>query len=236
MQAQITTSRVNVLITGARCAELNNVFLVIDDEDLEERWIALEPAGRCRWTADLGESGSLSTALSHFSLRVDFGRTDCRQAAPNEEKLVAELEFACCAQGPPRNIRVRTEPPMPVSYLRDVRPLAGTPVRSIRCIEGGAFAEGTGAIRHAQFSGEDVYLQLGTARPKRTTPGLLLDDIVTDDGALVLTRDGVAYRLAVQRAKGKARTTPTLSPNALAIDIKKLGELKLQRAEIEVLK
>ena len=235
-QARLTTSRVNVLITGARCGELQKVFLVIDDEDLEDRWIQMDNTGGCHWTADLGENGSISTTLSHFSLRVDFARTDCRQAAANEEKLAAELEFSCCIQGPLRNVSVKTDPPMPVSYVRNVPKDRAPRIRAVPCFEGGTFAAGTGSIRHAQFSGEDVYLQLGTSEPKRRMPGLLLDDIVVDDGTLVMTRDGVAYRLIVQRAKGKSRSAPTLSSNAIAVDVKKLGELKFKRAEIEVIK
>lgn len=231
-QAQLTTSRVNVLITGARCAELQNVFLVIDGEDLEDQWIRLEKAATCRWTADLGEDGSLSTALSRFSLRVDFARTDCRQAAANEEKLAAELEFACCSDEPLRNVRVKTQPPMPVSYVRNVPKDRRARVRGVDCVETGAFPAGTGTIRHTQFSGEDVYLELG----KQRMLGLLLDDVVANDGALALTRDGVAYRLIAQRAQGKTRSAPTLSSNAISLDIKKLGELKLERAEIEVIK
>ncbi|HEV7923319.1 MAG TPA: hypothetical protein VGR02_21255, partial [Thermoanaerobaculia bacterium] len=77
---------------------------------------------------------------------------------------------------------------------------------------------------------------LGPADRKGQTLGLLLDDIVVDDGTLVLNRDGVVYRLIVQRAKGKGRSAPTLSSNAISLDIKKLGELKLERAEIEVIK
>lgn len=235
-QAQLTTSRVNVLITGARCAELQNVFLVIDGEDLEDQWVRLEKAATCRWTADLGEDGTLSTALSRFSLRVDFARTDCRQAAANEEKLAAELEFACCRDEPLRNVRVTTQPPMPVSYVRNVPKDRRARVRGVDCVESGAFLAGTGTIRHTQFSGEDVYLQLGTPVAKPRMLGLLLDDVVANGGALSLTRDGVAYRLIAQRAQGKARSAPTLSSNAIALDIKKLGELKLERAEIEVIK
>lgn len=237
MQAQVTTSRVNVLVTGKRCGDLKKVFLVINGEDLEDRWIRLEPAGTCRWTADLGEEGAISTKLSYFSLRFDdFARTDCHRAAGNVEKVIAELEFACCADSPLRNLRIKTAAPIPVSYLRDVRPSPTARVGGIRCTEYGSFSEGAGAIAHTQFSGEDVYLQLGAVEPQLKVPGLLLDDIVVDDGVRVLTRDGVVYRLAVQRAKGKSRTPPTLSSNAISVDVKKLGALKLERAEIEVLK
>lgn len=234
-QAQITTSRVNVLVTGKRCSELKEVYLVINGDDLEDRWVKLDPAGTCRWTADLGD-GSISTSVAGFSLRGDFARSDCQRAAANEEELSANLEFACCIQGPLRNVSVKIQPPMPVSYVRDVRPFAGARIRGIKCLESATFSEGQGAISHAQFSGEDVYLHLGPFDRKRPTIGLLLDDIVVDDGALVLTRDGVVYRLIVQRAKGKERSAPTLSSNAISLDIKKLGELKLERAEIEVIK
>ncbi|HEX2121739.1 MAG TPA: hypothetical protein VHL59_08865, partial [Thermoanaerobaculia bacterium] len=227
-QAQITTSRVNVLVTGKRCAELKEVYLVINGEDLEDQWVRLEPAGTCRWTADLG-AGSISTSIAQFSIRGDLARSDCQKAAANEEALTANLEFACCVQGPLRNVRVKIVPPMPVSYVRAVRPFAGARVRGIPCLERATFSEGEGSIGHTQFTGEDVYLHLGPADRKRQMFGLLLDDIVDDDGPLVLTRDGVVYRMVVQRAKGKARSAPTLSSNAISLDIKKLGELKLER-------
>jgi hypothetical protein len=237
-QAQLTTSRVNVYITGARCVELRNVFLVIDDDDLESRWILLKALGDCHWTADLGESGSVSTALSHFSLRAGIARTDCHEAAPNEEKLAAELEFTCCRQGPLRDVHVTTEPPMPVSYLRKVLrdPTAPRRIRPIDCVEVGTFLTGTGAIRQGQFSGEAIYLQLGELKPKRRMLGLPLNDIVVDDGVLVLTRDGLTYRLIVLRARGKVRSAPTFSSNAISIDIKRLDELKFEHADFEVIK
>lgn len=235
VQAQITTSRVKVLVTGKRCSEMKEVYLVINRDDLEDRWVRLEPAGTCRWTADLGD-GSISTSIAEFSLRGDFARSDCQKAAANEEDLSAELEFACCVQGPLRNMSVKIQPPMPVTYIRDVKPFPGARVRGIPCRESATFSEGQGSIGQAQFSGEDVYLHLGPFDGKRQTLGLLLDDVVDDDGTLVLTRDGVVYRMAVQRAKGKARSAPTLSSNAITLDSKKLGELKLERAEIEVIK
>jgi hypothetical protein len=235
-QAQITTSRVNVLVTGKRCSELTEVYLVINGDDLEDRWVKLEHAGTCRWTADLG-SGTISTSIAQFSLRGDFARSDCRRAAANEEELIANLEFACCVQGPLRNMSVKIEPPMPVTYVRAVRPFAGARIPGIKdCTEFAMFAEGQGTIGAAQFTGEDVYLHLGPYDRKRPTIGLLLDDVVSDEGPLVLTLDGMVYRLIVQRAKGKSRSAPTLSSNAISVDTKKLGELKLQRAKIEVIK
>jgi len=237
-QAQLTTPHVNVLITGADCGKLHSVFLVIDDDDSKDEWIPLDNAGNCRWTANLGER-TLSTRLSHFSLRIDSGRTDCHRAAVDEEQHAARLQFACCSEsrkGPLRDVRVTTKPPMPVSYVRDVPKDPDTRTDGIKCIEMAAFRAGTGEIRHTQFSAEDVYLQLGVLKPQRQPFGLLLDDVVAHAGTLVLTRDGVTYRLIVQRARGKGGSSPTFSSNAISIDVKKLGELKLERAEFEVIK
>jgi len=235
VQAQITTSHVKVLVTGKRCGELKEVYLVINEDDLEDRWIKLEPAGTCRWTTDLGD-GSISTSVARFSLRADFARTDCQKAAADEASLSANLEFACCAQGPLRNVSVKVQPPMPISYVRDVRPFAGERIPGIKCLERATFSEGQGSIGGVQFSGESVSLHFGPFDRRRPTLGLLLDDIVSADRTMVLTRDDVVYRLMVQRAKGKERSAPTLSSNAISLDIKKLGELKLERAEIGVMK
>jgi len=235
VQAQITTSNVKVLVTGKRCSELKDLYLVINGDDLEDRWVRLEPAGACRWKADL--AGGISTSVARFSIRGDLARSDCQKAIANEEELSANLEFACCIQGGLLNMRVKVDPPMPVTYLRAVRPFTGSRIPGIKnCVERATFTEGQGSIGQAQFTGEDVYLHLGPYDRKRPTLGLLLDDVVVDDGTLQLTRDGVVYRLMVQRAKGKSRSAPTLSSNAISLDIKKLGELKLERAEIEVIK
>ena len=123
-QAQITTSRVNVLVTGKRCSELKELYLVINGDDLEDRWVPLDRApGTCNWTKDLGD-GSISTSIARFSLRGDIARSDCQKAAANEEAVTANIEFACCVQGPLRNVSVKVEPPMPVTYTRDVKLIA----------------------------------------------------------------------------------------------------------------
>lgn len=81
----------------------------------------------------LGKGRSFSTTLSRFSLRVDFGRTDCRQATANETELVGELEFDCCDKGPLHEIEVKMKPEkMPVSYQRPADPAARTWMRRNR--------------------------------------------------------------------------------------------------------
>ncbi len=236
-QAGITTSNVNVLVTGKRCGELKDVYLVINGNDLEDRWVKLEPAGTCRWTADLG--GTISTSSAKFSLRAGVARTDCQKAAANEEKLTANLVFACCDQSPLHDMAVKIEPPMPVTYVRNVRPHAASQVPGVPCTEMARFPDGQGAISSAQLSGEDVYLHFWPVSPKRPTPGLLVDDIVGNaagKGPRILNRADVAQRFMVQRAQGKAASAPTLSSNAYSLDLKKLAELKFERARIEVTK
>jgi hypothetical protein len=44
VHAEITTSHVKVLVTGKRYSELKEVYLVINGDDLEDRWIKLDPA------------------------------------------------------------------------------------------------------------------------------------------------------------------------------------------------
>lgn len=234
-QAGITTPYVKVLVTGKHCGELKELFLVINGDDLEERWVKLDPAGACHWKTDLG-AGTISTSIAFFSLRTGLGRSGCQRASANEVELSANIEFSCCVTDQFRNVRLKIEPPMPFSYVRYVRPFTEDRIAGIPCVEAATLAQGRGAASNTLFSREHVYLQLGTRVPKRQTPGLLLNDIVVDDGVRVLTRDGVVYRLMVQRAKGKMQSPPTTSSNAISLDISKLGDLKFERAEFEVIK
>jgi hypothetical protein len=234
-QAQITTSNVKVLVTGKHCGELKDVYLVINGYDAEDRWVKLETDGTCRWKADLG-AGSISTKSARFSLRGDLARSDCQRAAADMTAMNAKLEFACCDEGRIRNVGVKIEPPIPFTYVRAVRPFPTSRVPGLKDCRESATFEGQGTIGQTQFTGEDVFLYLGPYDRKRPTLGLLLDDVVDDDGPLTMKRDGLAYRLIVQRAKGKVRSAPTLSSNAISIDINKLGALKFEHAEIEVIK
>jgi len=233
-QAAITTGKVKVLVTGRRCSELKVVYLVIKD-DAEERWVLLEPDGPCRWKADLGD-GTISTANAKFSFRAGFIRSGCQKAAADEKALVANVEFSCCAAGTFRNVGVKIDPQMPVSYVRYVQPFPEDRIPGVPCREGATFSHGHGTISNAQFDDEKVFLGLGPFSAKRQDFGILLNDIVVDNGVRVLTRDGVVYRLTVQRAKGAMGSTPTFSSNAITLDIKKLGDLKFERAEFQVIK
>lgn len=245
-RGDVTTSVLHVAINGLGCDKVREVYLVINGRDETQEWIALDPApGRCQWTKDLGSDRTFSTAFAHFSLRVGLAgtnlvRTDCHKAAGsekkvgNEETLVADLDFGCCNEEPIRDVTIRMTPSLAVSYLRDVA--REKHKRSIRCQEVGFLRGGSGTIRSAQFGGEDVYLQFGLAKADRKSLGLLVDDLPKHEPGvpIVLTQDGIAYRLTVQRAKGKSKTTPNLSSNAIDIDIQKLGDLRVEHAEVTV--
>jgi hypothetical protein len=228
-QAQVTTSNVWVRINGPGCSEVRNVSLVMDDDD--PTWFTLDNTGACVWTADIGDANRFSTKYSHFSLRFDSGRMDCRQATASG--LVAQFQFFYSGPAPFHDLRVTTEPSMPVSYLRRLEP---NQQGGIACTEVGAFPAGSGQILRTQLSGEKIDLQFGLSEPKRPILGLLLNGIVIDKGTLILKRDGVTYRLLVQRAQGKAWIAPTLSSNAISLDDERLDQLKLKRVEIASIK
>jgi hypothetical protein len=235
-QAGITTSNLTVRVTGngIRCGELKDVYLIINGNDLGARWVPLRD-GVCEWIVDL-KGDTISTSIAKFSLRFGLKRSGCQMATAKEEGMTANLVFSCCAEGPFRNLSVKTEPPMPVSYGRDVKPFPEDLGVPVQCLETATFAEGRGAIHNALFTREHIYLDLGPLNRKRVMLGLLLNSMVVDDGTLILTLDDVTYRLMVQRANGKMRSVPTLSSNAISLDIKKLEKLKFERAEFEVIK
>ncbi len=234
MQAGITTPKVYVLVSDD-CKDLKDVSLIINGDEAHK--INLLPPGACHWTINLGD-GTISTSTATFSLRADLKRSGCQRAAADNETRYANIEFHCCAKkGKFRNVSVTIKPPMPASYVRRVRPFPDDRVPGIDCRESAPFDEGQGVIPNTLFDLEDVYLQLGPYDRKRQAPGLLhLNEIVFEDGVRVLMRDDVIYRLMVKRARGKLQSAPTTSPNAISLDIKKLTELKFERAEFEVIK
>lgn len=233
-QAQLTTSIVKVHITGDGCDQLENVRLVINGNDFPESRVRLKRVEGCEWEADLGDA-TISTSTARFSLRAGVARSDCQKAAANEKPRFANLHFSY-RPGTFRNVSVKIEPSMPFSYVRKV-PLSRNPgALGVPCTEQAMFPEGEGAIGNTDFSGEDVYLHLWPVARNQQTFGLLLDKVVSDKGPMVLGRHDVAQRLTVQRAQGKGGSAPTLSSNAIDFDLRKLAELKFERARIEVIK
>ena len=233
-QAGITTANVKVSVSGKRCGELKNldVYLVINGNDREDRWVKLVRDGDCHWMKDL-EAGTISTSIATFSLRAGMMRSGCQRAGADEKKLVANIEFSYSGKGEFRNVSVKIVPSMPVSYVRYVH-LSDEGLNPIKCREFATLTDGEGSISNAKFKDEDVYFDFGPFNANRERLGLLLNGL--DDGTLLLTIDGVVYRLTVQRVKGKVRSAPTLSSNAMSLDIKKLTDLKFERAEFQVIK
>jgi len=246
VQAGVTTRIVNVSVSGRDCGELNkrDVYLVINGDDREERWVKLDPVKdvACSWTKNLG-SRTISTSVATFSLRAGEMRSGCKKADADEETLPAtdgknipaNIYFSYSSERTFRNVSVKIVPSMPVSYVRYVRPFdpGGHPTP---CREAATFARGQGKISNTIFDGEKVNLDFGPLNEKREASGLILNDIVVDDGTLLLTIDGVVFRLTVQNAKGKVGSAPTLSSNAISLNIKKLSDLKFERAEFQVIK
>lgn len=231
----ITTNDVRVRITGYGCEKLTDLYLVINGDDLRARWVPLDDdkgAGKCHWKTDLG-GDSISTSIATFSLRAGPMRSGCKRAGADENRLRANIEFAYSGNGEFRNVSVKTVPSMQVRYVRYVHPFAEDR-NPIPCREFATLDDGEGSIRNAKFKGEDVYFDFGRFKPKSQSLGLLLNYL--DDGPLLLTLDGVVFRLTVQRVKAQVRSAPTLSSNAMSIDIKKLADLKFEHAEFQVIK
>ncbi|HYI08547.1 MAG TPA: hypothetical protein VEK57_05725 [Thermoanaerobaculia bacterium] len=237
----VTTAEVHVrFISG--CTKVTAASLVMDGGDggLQRIHLSLSDKDPCLWTGNT--SASFSTELSHFSLRIDSGRTECRQAIGDGEdfKPVAVLDFACCnLDEPVRSVTISTEPPLPVSYLRVVPGgpssdrLRSTPKG---CIESGAFGRGAGTVDHVQFGGERLQLQLGFAKADPGLAGVSLNDLPDrqKSGVMEFTRKGVVYVLAIQRAKGISGNSPDLAPNAIDLDTIRLKELKLKKLSVDV--
>lgn len=234
MHGEVTTAIVKVRVTGD--CNLKDVRLVINGDDLEIRWVPLESDGMCRWTVNLGDE-RISTSTASFSLRADMKRSGCKKAeadVTDETKPFANLVFTCC-KGPFRKVNVKVVPPMRVNYVRDVHPFAEDR-NPIRCLEFATLDDGEGSISNARFKDEEIFFDFGRFNPKRQELGLRLNPIMVDDSPLRLTLDGVVFRLTVQRVKAQVRSAPTLSPNAMSLDIKKLVNLKFERAEFQVVK
>jgi hypothetical protein len=233
-QGGITTAQVKVFISGD-CSKLSDVYLVINGDDRPDFRVTLDPVEheRCVWSKNLG--ATISTTIATFSLRAGAARSGCQRAdadaAATEPR--ANINFSDFQKGEFRNVTVKIVPSMPVSYVREVH-LSNEGVNPTKCREFATLADGEGSISNAKFKGEDVWFDFGPLNLKHYPLGLNLNEIMVDDRPRVLIRDGVVYRLMVQRAKGTARSAPTFSSTAISLDIKKLG--KFERAEFQVIK
>lgn len=234
--AQITTRKIDIRLDGKPCTTIRgNIFLVRDDEDGTKEWIeGIKQPDGCHWIGRA--SDSFDAELSHFSLRLGIGRTECHDSTGFEEKpfeWAARLDFKCCNDAPTRRVKVLTDPEMPVSYWREVRVkmpgIARVHALAKPCIEQSLFEQGTGSIEQVQRGGEKIWLYLGTTNP--SFPGLSVPNVRSSD---LMTPDDVVYRLAIQRVNGAAKSPASLSSNAIEIDVIKTRKLKLNTLRVTV--
>ncbi len=233
------TSMLDIEVQGVDCSRLTGkLFLVRDGVDGYP--IELKPGAVCHWNLTLP---SFDTKISYFSLRLGLARTQCHKAKAVRKGpgvWVAELKFKCCIAGTVETVTVRMKPEDPISYVRkvlkeDVPGVFPAPPESRECLEMSVFSNGGGTIEQVQFEGEQIRLQLGERVPRPDGFGVIINPPRGQQKKRdEMTPDGVVWRMAVQRAKGLDRSAPNLSTSAIAVDIVKLSQLKLETLAVDV--
>jgi hypothetical protein len=181
---------------------------------------------------------SFNAADEFASLRLAGARTDCRASYPIEEpdgRWVAAFTFNCDEQTV-RQIAVRTLPPIPVAFVREVPKFDDEPM-SRDCSEYGRFRKGFGTIADVDLDSESVRLQAGWASPQPDSPGLFIDHPavlkrVNGAGQVQLTLDTFLDALTEQRARGKL-SPPLLSGPARDAEKERLAQLELKQIELK---
>lgn len=227
--------KVMVVLTGpvttTGCSSVpREVSLVIDDKDGREDRFTLTRSSACRWT---GGPFPLDYR-SHFSLRLGIARTDCER--PTLLDNVAWVAFECCRATAVRQVKVHTEFPGALSYIRQVPP-SHEGAASVPCIEHSAFPAGDGPVDDVDIDKEWVRLQFGRSQADVNNSGLLVNRLFaagTKRPKEGLSLDGVVDALAIQRASGDA-SAPTFSSNAYDFDRKSLQNLRLNTLVVKEL-
>jgi len=211
-------------VTATGCANVpGQVSLVIDDEDGRNDRFPLTRSAACRWTGGPFPLG----VGSHFSLRLGIARTDCEKATLLDG--VAWVAFDCCRAPAVRQIKVHTEVPGAVSYVRQVPPTRGG-AASTPCIEHSAFSAGDGMVDDVDVGKEWVRLQFGLSQADVHKSGLLVNRLIAAATKVPpegLNLDAVVDVLAIQRASGDS-SNPTFSSNAYDCDRETLKKLRLK--------
>lgn len=224
---------------GKQVIEVIRVVMDGDDSSKARLRVSKGPLP-CTWIAYT--DGTVSTEDSYVSLRVGSGRarTECHKisaadGSPNASYPQGKVDYDCCNDEPVRRVVVSAQPPLPVRYVRDVKPEMPGIRRhpsSRPCLEHSALTVEGGKIDDVQFAGETIYLQIGTPQVAPKARGLAVNNLLPakSDEPIHLTRDGVVYRLIIQHAKREGR----LSPNAIELEIRQIQATKLGTLIIEV--
>lgn len=228
--------RFEVVLNGMSCGGApDDIYIVLDDDDGSENKAQRE-GNIWVWTPP---KALILGDRAHASIRFGGSRTDCRNAswsryAKDPSQYVATFTFQGCSEEPARNVTVRANPLIHVSYVRTL-PAAprgtGADRSPAPCLEQSSFvAEPKRAhtIHAVWFEAETLRLQMNRDKATLNEPGLRVNDIVNEIEAnkvegKVFDAAGVAYLFSVQRGKGRDGS-PNLSSSAIDIDIKKMKD------------
>jgi hypothetical protein len=231
VQAELAR-KLDVTFVG-RCPDAKTIIKAVKDgEDIGTK--SLKHVEGCSWTVTLAK---FSTTQSYFSFRLSDGRrTECYR--PYAEKVspdawIAKLDVYCCSNEAGKEVTVKPDPEMDVSYLRQLtgKVQGSPPGMAVPYIEEGTLDPEKPVIDHVQFRIEKIHLQLGTEPPEPDAMGLWVNDLplAVKKGYEQLKPDGVVYRLIVQRVEAG-----DLSMNAIELDVVKLIDVKLEKLEVWV--
>lgn len=235
-QDDVTTTSLDIRLSGKGCEEIREIWVVIQGEDAESTWRPARFVENCHWTATAVRR--FSTEYAFFSLRFDDARTECHKSEavfPATGDPYAKLAFDCCISKPFRQVTLAPTPSMPISYMRLVsEKVPGIPKHtdSRPCIEYGTFEE-PGTIGYLQYGAEELFLQPGLARANKKMTALNINVLpeVQKGKSISLTADDIRHRLGIQRLKGY-RSAPRLPLTAMELDADYLKRLELKTLRV----
>lgn len=124
-------------ITISNCAGIDDVAVVIDGEDATPDTVKPDPEAPgdpCRRVLDINPN-TVDVSDTTFSLRLTpIARSRCMKAEWRDDTRPAHLHYACCTDGPVKQVIMDAMPRIRIAYARDVFGKSG-------CIEQGILWE-----------------------------------------------------------------------------------------------
>jgi hypothetical protein len=244
-QRAFVTANLDIHLTGARCGDVSDVWVVMDGREREVFPARKDPAEKCHFTATR-PGGTFDAELSRFSLRLGIARTGCRKAEVQRisGEAAATLVFSCC--GPrTRDIEISTTEEMPLAYTRAVAKDPHDP-KSLPCEE--SYSDYiqpvkilsvwyAGVLRTPSPAVETVRVEFGERDAKRKVPLLIFNDASVTKylsrPESVLSAAQILAAGREQRAKGEAGAPPLLSPAADDAERARLKQIGLKRVTVK---